>query len=459
MSEIIVKYDPNAKQSVFHSCPADEAVYGGAKGGGKSCALVMETLAYALENPGARLYIFRETYDDLEANIINEVKEKWPQELYEYHATSHIATVHGGSKVYFRYIRNDIDANKYQGRSIDFIGVDELTKHTEKSIQILLSCLRSPKGFKPTFRATCNPGGIGHEWVKRRYIIATNYGKEKVVDPISGNTVAFIPAQVYDNEVIMKNDPAYVRRLENLPEDERKAFLLGDWDIFVGQYFKEWRHELHVIRPFKIPEHWKRWVSIDWGYNDACAVYWHTYNDGHYYTYRELYINQTMASDVAKRIKELSTGEKIEYTVGSPDMWAKRGNDALEGESIADTFSENGVWIDKANNDRINGWQRMHEVLATAPDGKPYWMIFDTCANLIRTLPALIHDDKNVEDVSDKVEDHAPESCRYFHMSRPAPHTYEPREDNAMSHVKRYDQHLPHALQDDRDNNVSWHDL
>lgn len=420
----------------------------------------METLAYALENPGARCYIFRETYDDLEANIINEVKEKWPAELYSYNETKHIAQVLGGTQVYFRYIRNELDANKYQGRSIDFIGVDELTKHTEKSIQILLSCLRSPKGFKPTFRATCNPGGIGHEWVKKKYITATNYGKQRIRDKISGNRVMFIPAQVYDNKVIMDNDPAYVRRLENLPEDERKAFLLGDWDIFVGQYFKEWRNDKHVVRPFAIPKHWKRWRSIDWGYNDPCAVYWHAADtDGHYYTYRELYINQTKASDVAKKMVGLSEGETIEYTVASPDMWAKRGNDALEGDSIADTFAENGVVLDKANNDRLNGWQRMHEMLADAVDDKPYWRVFENCENLIRTLPALIHDEKRVEDVSDRVEDHAPESCRYFLFSRPEPRKFDPIEQNAMSHVQRIDQHLPDALKDDRDHNVNWNDL
>lgn len=437
MPSVTVPYEPNEKQALFHSAGEEEVVYGGAKGGGKSCALVMEALAYALDYPGAIIYLFRETYDDLEANLIAEMKAKWPEELYDYKETPHLAKIINGSKVFFRYVRNYEDAKKYQGRSIDFIGVDELTKHEEKSIQELLSCLRSPKGFPARFRATCNPGGIGHAWVKRRYIQGTDYGKRVALDPVTGvNRLKFVPAQVYDNVILMKNDPAYVKRLENLPEDKKKAFLYGDWDVFEGQYFKEWDRYKHVIEPFQPPDYWKRWRSIDWGYNDPCAVYWHTADeDGHYYTYRELYINETHASDVAKRIVEMSvyvdehgneSPEQIEYTVASPDMWQKRGNSStlvkaeeMIGENIAETFLKNGVPVIRADNARIIGWDRMREYLKDAPDGMPYWRITENCRNLTRTLPEMIYDDKKVEDVADGLEDHPPESCRYFLMSRP----------------------------------------
>lgn len=154
---ITVNYEPNLKQRIFHECDAEEAVYGGAKGGGKSCALVMEAFAWGSEHAGADMYLFRETYDDLEANLIKEWKEKVPKETYEYNEGKHTATLFNGTTVKFRYISNYADAEGYQGRSIDWIGVDELTKHEERSIQVLLSCLRSVKGFKPRFRATCNP--------------------------------------------------------------------------------------------------------------------------------------------------------------------------------------------------------------------------------------------------------------------------------------------------------------
>lgn len=458
---IVVDYEPNERQKLFHSSGATEVVYGGAKGGGKSCALVMEALAYGLEHPGATIYLFRETFDDLEANLVAEMKAKWPKELYTYHESKHIATIEGGSKVFFRYIRNEEDAEGYQGRSMDFVGVDELTKHTERAIQIILSCVRSPKGFPPRFRGTCNPGGIGHGWVKQRYIDATDYGKKVVVDEVTGNKIAFIPAQVYDNHVLMQNDPAYVRRLENLPEEEKRAFLYGDWDVFMGQYFREWRHSKHVIDPFEIPEHWTRFISMDWGYNDHTAVYWHAVNDGRVYTYREYYDRLKLPSEVATTIRNLSHGEDIRYIKASPDMWHKRGT-GEKGESIAETFEEawNGwAHLERADDDRLQGWTRMREYMKDAPDGVPFWQVFSTCRNLIRTLPTLVHDTRRVEDVADGSEDHPADAVRYGLMSRPDPRKYEPREQNAMSHATKLNEdYLPDALRDDPEP-VSWHDL
>ena len=161
---------------------------------------------------------------------------------------------------------------------------------------------------------------------------------------------------------------------------------------------------------------------MDWGYNDPCCVLWHAVGpENRIYTYREMYVTQTLARDVADRVRDLSTGERIAYTVVSPDMWQTRGTHDIEGENIAEIFGAHGVPCLKADNNRVIGWQQMHEFLADAPDGRPRWIIFDTCENLIRTLPMLTHDDHKVEDVSDKCEDHAPEAARYGLMSRPRP--------------------------------------
>lgn len=417
---IEIDYQPNEKQALFHSSAADQLVYGGAKGGGKSCAIVMEALAYGIEHPKSKIYLFRETYDDLEANLISEMKAKWPSELYLYNESKHIATLYNGTKVMFRYIRSQKDADRYQGRSMDFVGVDELTKFDKAWIQILLSCLRSPLGFPPRFRGTCNPGGRGHAWVKEDYVLATNYGEEILIDPVTGGKIQFIPASVYDNVVLMKNDPNYVKRLENLPENERRAFLLGDWDIFAGQYFPEWRRDKHVIKPFKIPEHWRKWRSMDWGFNDNCSVGWYAADeDGRVYKYRQLYVREMLASEIATKVVELSKGERIRYTVAGHDCWQKRGNDASQGESIAETFAKNGVPLEMADIARIVGWQRMREYLNDAPDGKPYFQVFETCADTIRTIPMMIYDDRNVEDLDDSLEDHAADETRYSLMSRP----------------------------------------
>lgn len=418
---ITVPYEPNAKQSLFHECDADEVVYGGAKGGGKSCALVMECLAYGLENAGAQLYIFRETYDDLEANIIREWKEKVPRELYTYHESKHVATLINGSVVKFRYIRSYADAEGYQGRSMDWIGVDELTKHEKRTIQVLLSCLRSPKGFKPTFRGTCNPGGIGHTWVKEEYIEATGYGDHPTIDPITNGTRVFIPAKVYDNVVLMQNDPNYVKRLENLPEKERKAFLDGDWDIFEGQYFGEFKRHIHVVEPFVIPDHWQRYRFLDYGL-DMLAAYWAAIDTyGNAFIYKELYESDLIISDAARRIVDM-TSEKIRFTYAPPDLWNRRQD---TGKSASDLFRENGVSFVKANNERIQGWLNLKEWL------KPYetrdeqtgdtvitarLKIFSNCSNLIRTLPQLQRDEKDPNDVASEPHEltHGPDALRYF---------------------------------------------
>lgn len=427
--DINIPYEPNKKQYMFHESDADEVVYGGAKGGGKSCALVMEALAYGLEYAGAEMYIFRETYDDLEANIIREWKEKVPKELYEYNEGKHFATLINGTVIKFRYIRNYADAEGYQGRSMDWVGVDELTKHEKRSIQVLLSCLRSPKGFPPKFRGTCNPGGIGHSWVKEDYIEATGYGEKVVIDEITSNTRMFIPAKVYDNEVLMKNDPKYVKRLENLPDKEKKAFLYGDWDIFEGQYFGEFKREIHVIEPFVIPEHWRKYITLDYGL-DMLAVLWIAIDEqGNAFAYKELYESNLIISEAAKRIKEVNGTDEIYKKYAPPDLWNRRQE---TGKSAADIYKENGVVLTKTSNDRVQGWYNVKEWL------KPYkskdeqtgeeitiasLRIFKNCLNLIRTLPQLQHDEKNPNDVATEPHEltHINDALRGFCITRPKP--------------------------------------
>lgn len=420
----------------------------------------MESLAYGLEYPGATIYLFRETYDDLEANLIHEWKEKVPEQLYTYNESKHIATLVNKSTVRFRYVKSYQDAKKYQGRSIDFLGVDELTKHAEESIQELLSCVRSPKGFPARFRATCNPGGIGHSWVKKRYIEATNKGELEVEDPVSGNTVAFIPARVYDNKQIMDNDPAYVRRLENLPEAKRKAYLMGDWDSFEGQAFEEWHDDIHIVKPFTIPETWKKFRAIDYGRTAPFCCLWFAIDpDNHLFVYREAYEAGLDAVEQAKLVTHLSFGEKIEYTALDSACWIPNQH----GESIADTYTDNGVYCEQAHKNRLNGKDRVHAWLKVMKDSKGVeysrLRIFENCRNLIRTLPALPLDERDIEDVDTDAEDHAYDTLRYGVMSCPEPVDYAVREHNAMSHIKKVDKNLPFALQEVKTSAVNWSDL
>ena len=227
----------------------------------------------------------------------------------------------------------------------------------------------------------------------------------------------------------MNADPNYVKQLLALPEDLRRAHLDGDWDVHAGQYFREFSREKHVVDPFEIPHWWRRFRSMDWGYNDPCCVLWHAADgEGRVFTYRELYVRQTLAGDVARRAVELSRGENIAYTVASPDMWQKRGavlsaNGGFEGETLAELFAAAGMPLTPADNSRIAGWNCLREYLAlrfeTEKNGKqPMWQCFGTCENLIRQLPLLQYDKCNCEDAADG-NDHAPEALRYGLMSRP----------------------------------------
>jgi hypothetical protein len=447
MSDIIIPYDPNPKQSMFHSTPAEEAVYGGAKGGGKSCALVMDALAYGLEYPGANAYLFRESYPNLEANLIREWKKAVPKELYKYNESKHMARLITGSYVLFRYVRNERDAETYQGQEFDFLGVDELTKHTKRTIQLLLSCLRSAKGFPVRFRGTCNPGGKGHGYVKQDYVEATEYGKNITLDPVTGNRRIFVPARVYDNHVLMKNDPAYAKRLENLPEQERKAFLLGDWDVFIGQVFGEWKRDIHVVEPFEIPHDWPRWRAMDWGFTMPYCVKWYTCDyDGRIIVYREIYGckegqantgTQETAREVARKVKRLEQGEEISYGVADPACWSKTGHD---GPTIAEVFAEEGAYWNPADNDRLQGKMQVHQRLRGWGQGRPGVVYFSTCTHSIRTLPELVYDELKVEDVDTDCEDHAYDTDRYSFMSRPwkPEHAKEqPKEDYGQRSKRR----------------------
>ena len=415
---ITIQYEPNPKQVRFHKSSETEAVYGGAKGGGKTCALVMEALAYGLEHPGAVIYGFRETYDDLESNIIREWKDRVPPEIYKYNETKHIARLYNGSTFYFRYMKDKKDADQYDGRSIDFIFIDELTKHEESAVQQILSCLRSPKGFPPRFRASCNPGGVGHVWVKKRYITPTVKGEKSYIDSDTENSIAFIPATVYDNFAIMMNDPAYVRRLENLPPKKKQAFLHGDWDMYDGQAFEEFDSDIHVVEPFEVPDYCFRWIGVDNGHTDPFAWYWMFVDEnGLVYIYREFTRERNdeklTYTEQAKRVLDLSTSVRYEGSerlrVREPIQMVYAGHDAFAthpmapGKTIAHFYQKAGLQpIVKSIPDRALRKATWHEYLHPFEfNGETVAKvrIFNTCEKLIETLPMLSEDEKDPEKV------------------------------------------------------------
>lgn len=409
---------PSERQREFFLSRARHTAYGGARGGGKSWAMRRKFILLALRYPGLNLLLLRRTLPELRENHLIPMQ----RELYGfavYNSAERVFRFPNGSRIKLGYCDTLQDVYQYQGQEYAVIGLEEATHFTEEQMRFLTTCNRTTrKDFSPRMYYTCNPGNVGHAWVKRLFIDRMHAENE------NPNDYLFIPARIYDNKVLLDADPNYIRQLEALPEELRRAHLDGDWDVHAGQYFREFSRDRHVIEPFEIPSWWRRFRSMDWGYNDPCCVLWHAVDgENRVYTYRELYVRETRAGEVASMVLELSRGESISYTVASPDMWQKRGAvlsgaGGFEGETLAELFTSSGLSLTPADNSRVPGWNRVRDFLAVAPDGRPNWLCFSDCRNLIRQLPALQFDQHNREDAADG-DDHAPEALRYALMSRP----------------------------------------
>lgn len=409
---------PSERQREFFLSRARHTAYGGARGGGKSWAMRRKFILLALRYPGLNLLLLRRMLPELRENHLIPMQ----RELYGfavYNSAERVFRFPNGSRIKLGYCDTMQDVYQYQGQEYAVIGLEEATHFTEEQMRFLTTCNRTTrKDFSPRMYYTCNPGNVGHAWVKRLFIDRLYAENE------NPNDYLFIPARIYDNKVLLDADPNYIRQLEALPEELRRAHLDGNWDVHAGQYFREFSRDRHVIEPFEIPSWWRRFRSMDWGYNDPCCVLWHAVDgENRVYTYRELYVRETRAGEVASMVLELSRGESISYTVASPDMWQKRGAvlsgaGGFEGETLAELFTSSGLSLTPADNSRVPGWNRVRDFLAVAPDGRPNWLCFSDCRNLIRQLPALQFDQHNREDAADG-DDHAPEALRYALMSRP----------------------------------------
>ena len=407
---------PNPRQKDFFLSRARHTAYGGARGGGKSWAMRRKFVLLALHYEGLQLLLLRRTLAELTENHVRPLLAELAG-VANYNATQRVFTFPNGSRIKLGYCDAEKDVYQYQGQEYDVVGLEEATHFTESQMQFLSTCNRSiRKDFSPRMYYTCNPGGVGHAWVKRLFIDRDYRNSERPEDYV------FIPAKLADNPILLKNNPGYLTTLQNLPEHLRRAHLEGDWDVLAGQYFAEFRRERHVVKPFAVPRDWRRFAAMDWGYNDPCCVLWFAVAPGGMlYIYRELYVQKTLSSEIAARIKKLSEGERIAYTAASPDAWQKRGlrePGDMAGESIAEVFTAGGVPLIRADNSRIAGWMRVREALG-GEGGEPKLQIMENCQNLIRTLPLLTFDPHDAEDVSDNCEDHAAEALRYGLMSRP----------------------------------------
>ena len=387
-------------------------------GGGKSYGQLVDALLYALEYPKSKQIIFRRTFPDLEKSLIRVSLVFYPRNVAKYNTSKHTWNFANGSIIDFGYIDSENDVYQYQSAEYDVIRFDELTHFTEFMYIYLISRCRGANNYPKGIKSSTNPGGVGHSWVKERFIDIGEPNKIHNIVLETGETTTriFIPSLVQDNLFLLEKDPDYVRRLDNLPEKERKALKYGDWDIFEGQFFTEFDRNIHVCSPFVIPSDWKIYRTRDYGL-DKCAVLWIAMSwSKDIYIFKELHKSDLIVSEAAKQINDMTT-EKITTDYAPPDLW-NRNKDT--GKSTADIFSENGQYLTKADNNRVTGWLAVHEWLKVYEDEqgtkKSKLHIFSNCLNLIKYLPSLQHDEKNPNDVATEPHEptHITDALRYF---------------------------------------------
>ena len=444
---VTINYKPTPKQSVFHASPANEILYGGAAGGGKTKALIMDAFFRCLKYPNTTAVIFRRTYQELEDTDIKEAKASYPKELAKYNAGRHEFKLVNGSTIAFRHCEHEADKFNYSGIEIQFLYFDELTSFEQGIYDFLKTRLRAKKslGVVPIVRSASNPGNIGHGWVKKMFVDAGPYlsiqeqriysetlHKAKVI------RTQYIPALATENPFITDD---YVFELEQKPKALRDALLNGDWDSFEGQVFVEFRNDpahykdrlwTHVIEPFPIPADWPHYFSFDHGYSRPFACLWWAVDPkGRAYLYKEWYGGKPRQANVGleytprqivdgilAREKEEAAENIYIDRVCDPAIFDKSRGDSV-ADQMAPDGSRPGVIFHKGDNTRLAGKMQVHERLRFDNEGRPGMYIFSTCEDWLRTVPNLPYSLTKPEDVDTDAEDHDFDATKYFLMDHP----------------------------------------
>jgi len=431
-------------QEAFVKCPVFEVVYGGARGGGKTDACLGDWALHAKRyGADAKGLFLRRTQIALLPTIerakrlFRPLGAVWKEQDKRF-------VWPNGATLYFRYLDKDSDADNYQGHDYTRVYVEELTQFADPSpLDKIKATLRSGAGVPTGFRASCNPGGPGHTWVKERYIApgAWKIIKSTFINPFTNDEVSrsrvFIPAKLSDNPQLLHNDPGYVANLFMSGSKALvQAWLQGDWDVVEGAFFDCWDSAKHIVEPFAIPKEWSKFRSFDWGSAAPFSVGWWAIAGDDYgriprgalIRYREWYgasgprkgLKMTTEA-VAAGIIERDAGEtdQLQLSVADPAIFAEDG-----GPSRAEVFRAGKVFFRRADNKRVTGngamggWDEMRQRLV-GHDGVPMLYVFSTCKDFIRTVPALPHDPLRMEDVDSDAEDHIADETRYACMSRP----------------------------------------
>jgi hypothetical protein len=424
-------------QEAFVTCPVFEVFFGGARGGGKTDAVLGEWAIHAGRHGQHAIGLMvRRTHKQLKETIERAREIYVPLGFRFTGNPANECIAPNGARLTFAYLDQDADAENYQGNSYTRVYVEEIGNFpSPKPIFKLMATLRSAHGVPCRFRATGNPGGPGHHWTKARYIDPAPLGWKLIPGDREGHDRIYIPSRVTDNRILLANDPGYVDRLYLTGNKALvRAWLEGDWDVIAGAFFPEFSTSRHVVEPCELPAHWTRFRSMDWGSAKPFSVGWWAVSDGTLpafprgalIRYREWYGAsepnvglKLTAEQVAKGILEREKPGECSWGVLDPAAWAQDG-----GPSIAERMAKCGVAWRPADNSRVarlgalGGWDQLRQRLRGI-DGRPMLYIFATCTELIRTLPALSHDERRPEDVCTEGEDHAADETRYACMARP----------------------------------------
>lgn len=414
-----VIFRPNeGPQTDFLAAPETDVLYGGAAGGGKSYAMLVDPLRFA-HRSAHRALVLRRSMPELR-ELIDKSRELYPKAFpgCKFREVEKIWTFPSGAKLEFGFLERDADVYRYQGQAYSWIGFDEITHlSTEFSWNYLASRLRTTDSeITPYMRCTANPGGAGATWVKKRYVNPSEPNESFTGD--DGLTRRFIPARLEDNPYLAK-DGRYEQMLKALPAVQRKQLLEGNWDITEGAAFTEFDVMEHVITPFEIPVGWERVKGIDYGYASESACVWGCVDptDGTLIIYRELYRKGLTGVDLAQIITNMELQDPFSVPgVLDTAAWNRTGT---TGPTVGETLQRAGHKLRRADKNRIQGKIQIHEYLRVQPSGRPKIQIFNSCPNLIRELQSLPLDKSNPEDVDTHAPDHAYDALRYLVMSRP----------------------------------------
>ena len=414
-----VIFRPNdGPQTDFLAAPETDVRYGGAAGGGKSYAMLVDPLRFA-HKAAHRALILRRSMPELR-ELIDKSRELYPKAFpgCKFREVEKIWTFPSGSKLEFGFLERDADVYRYQGQAYSWIGFDEITHlSTEFSWNYLSSRLRTTDPeITPYMRCTANPGGIGAHWVKKRYVTPSEPNES--FEGVDGLTRRFIPARLEDNPYLAK-DGRYEQMLKSLPDVQRKQLLEGNWEITEGAAFTEFDLDTHVITPFEIPIGWERVKGIDYGYASESACIWGCVDpsDGTLIIYRELYKKGLTGVDLAQLITNMELSDPYAVSgVLDTAAWSRTGT---TGPTVGETLQRAGHKLRRADKNRVQGKIQMHEYFRIQPSGRPKIQIFNSCPNLIRELQSIPLDKSNPEDVDTHAPDHAYDALRYLIMSRP----------------------------------------